>query len=331
MHQVELSHNYLKKALPNVHLARLNRTMLCSSSLLQSGNLTLSSLGRHIKGEAKVKNKIKAVDRLLGNSNLQGERKDFYKAIARKAIGSLTEIDVLVDWSPAGKYKKGLHVLKASLAYEGRSVTLYEEVHPAKVLGNFKVHQQFLLKLKEILPSHCHPLIITDAGFNTDWFELVLSHNWDFEGRVRGKKMFKFERAYNWKSISFLHKKANSTPKYMGCIQLTKSRKFECELYLYQDKKREPLTKKRTLNKNKRYSKRKREPWVLVTSVKHKNTNAKKVVKRYSRRMKIEHEFRVTKNVRLGLGLSGHGTKECKRLEILLLIAHIALFTLWLI
>ena len=47
--------------------------------------------------------------------------------------------------------------------------------------------------------------------------------------------------------------------------------------------------------------------------------------------MKIEHDFRDTKDPKWGIGLSSTGTRDQKRLTILLLVGSLGLLMLWLL
>jgi Transposase DDE domain len=59
--------------------------------------------------------------------------------------------------------------------------------------------------------------------------------------------------------------------------------------------------------------------------------SADTVVNLYRQRMRIEQEFRDTKNAALGAGLARSGSRGAKRLQALLLIGHLALLVLRLI
>lgn len=341
---LQLLHNDLKNSLP-IHSIRLNRLMTTTSCLLSHSALSLTALGRKTKGSANVKNKIKAVDRLLGNNKLYAEKNSIYKVLAKKTIGQMKNIDVLVDWSPAGNHKN--HMLRASIAFDGRSVTLYQEVYPEKLLGNYDVHKRFLNNLKQIIPEHCNVNVITDAGFRTEWFELVQVNGWEFTGRVLININYKLDGQDNWQLCSSLYEKATNIPTHIGHGVLAKDRKLECDIYLYSEKlNKQLLIKDLKLKKKKRkikpggcggrkYKKSYETPWLLVTSKKHHSNNAKKIVREYSRRMKIEHDFRSTKNFKTGLGLNFYGKLDTKqnpkRLAILLLLAALAMYVLWLI
>jgi hypothetical protein len=334
MYAVRMLQKYFKKSLSNIHIKRIDRLLLTAESLLSRARLTLTSLGRHTKGPTYVKHKIKAVDRVLGNRYILKERVDFYKSIAKKLIGGLTRIDIIVDWSPAGNHEN--HILRASLLLNDCSMTLYEEVHPQKLLGNYKVHEAFLEKLKLILPAHVRPVIITDAGFKANWFKLILSYGWDFEGRACDM-YYKLGNS-SWEELSKVRALATHTAKRIGQVLLAKKHKLACEMYVYRGTKKDnsgfSKAKKYRNNFAKetvRYKKQYKEPWVIVTSISIVNKNPKKIINRYKRRMKIEHGFRSLKNDNWGLGLNETKTRNPNRLSIMLLIASLAMLILWLI
>lgn len=332
MHVPQLLHTTLKKSLPNMHSQRLSSLLDVANSLLHHGKLALSSLGRHMPSKAKVKHKIKKVDRLLGNGQLRCERIGIYRSLAHQAIGAKKRITVLVDWSPCAQNDNQL--LKASLALAHRSVTLYEEVHPIKKLGKYAVHKAFLAALKKVLPSDVEVLIITDSGFRTEWFDLVFKQGWHFEGRIRTNMNYSKNKGKSWLSCRALYKQATDKVKYIGKVWLTKGRKYSCEMYLYKEKPSKKIKRnyKRKGGKTiEAYRKAYKDPWLLVTSLPHTKNKEKWVVEQYRLRMKIEHEFRDTKDSKWGIGFRYTQTLDPKRLEILLLIAAVALFMLWLI
>jgi len=67
-----------------------------------------------------------------------------------------------------------------------------------------------------------------------------------------------------------------------------------------------------------------REPWLLSYSPELAHLGAATLVKLYAQRMRIEQQFRDTKNLALGQGLSQSRSGGQQRLQALLLIAHIA-------
>ena len=84
-------------------------------------------------------------------------------------------------------------------------------------------------------------------------------------------------------------------------------------------------------SKSRKHAVGQREPWLLATSLDTNSTLAKKVVQIYRLRMQIEEGFRDVKSHRFGLSMTYHRTASVERLQVLLLIATLALMVLWLL
>lgn len=69
-----------------------------------------------------------------------------YRALARQCLADVTTPLIVVDWSDLTPNLRW-QLLRASVAVEGRSVTLYEEVHPLSRLAAPGVHRAFLTRL----------------------------------------------------------------------------------------------------------------------------------------------------------------------------------------
>ncbi len=59
MHLMKLLHNTFKKELPSVHKIRLQNLLEAAGTLLKTRALSLTSLGRHLPSNIKVRSKIK--------------------------------------------------------------------------------------------------------------------------------------------------------------------------------------------------------------------------------------------------------------------------------
>lgn len=335
MQAEKLLHNLFEESSVIAHTSRLNCLMKCVNSVLHDGKLSLTAIARHLSGDAKVKNKIKSVDTLMGNQKLMRERERIYEIVSKTLLMGLQEILILVDWSSCASHEN--HMLKASVMMYGRSMTLYEEVHKEEKLGNFNVHKKFLERLKKKIPLGKKVIIETDAGFRTDWFKLVKEMGWDFIGRIRSNMHFRYEKKDDWYPCFSLFSEATGRVKYLGRVLLTKERSLPASMYIYHEKKQQnvainkPKRKKKSGSMDASCSKGNKEPWLLVTSLSGSQGNAEQIIRRYRHRMRIEHEFRNTKNSQWGIGLSYCQTKTAERLEILLLIGYLAIFVLWLI
>src|SRR3990167_992811 len=120
MHMSKFLHKFVSNALPKVHKTRRNALVCTVASLLDQGKLTLTALGRNMRGNALVKHKIKRVDRLLGNNKLIADKFYIYKQLANNILKKLTEAVIIVDWS--GCCSQQRWILQASIAMNGRSI-----------------------------------------------------------------------------------------------------------------------------------------------------------------------------------------------------------------
>lgn len=326
---------FLHKMLSSVmHKKRLSTFILFVTTAIEDKKLSLTALGRGLQLPIQERSCIRRADRFLGNKNLHEERQNISKELMRQVIGNRKKPDIIVDWSPSPNTTH--HILRAAVVAKGRALTIYEEVHPEKKLGNKKVQNKFLQTLHKMLPKGCEPIIITDAGFHNDWFKEVVRLRWDFIGRIRGKKYFKKKEAAAWKLCKSLFKKATSTPQFLGKVELCRSNAMEMNFFLFKGKSKgrksvNKVGKKRKDSSTKDYRKAAKEPWLLATSLRNNYLLAKKVVKKFSNRMQIEEGFRDLKSSRYGFGFEDAYSRKRNRIEILLLIAMFASFIAWII
>lgn len=75
--------NFFQNALAPFHKYRQNALLDATTALISGASLTLTSIGRFLPGRAQVKNKIKRVDRLLGNKALQRDISMILKILFR--------------------------------------------------------------------------------------------------------------------------------------------------------------------------------------------------------------------------------------------------------
>jgi hypothetical protein len=157
---------YLRASSPPGDLVRGGRRVRQRSALDAHGyRATFHS-------KTSLRNGIKRADRLLGNGKLRGETRTFYAALCRVLLARIAEPLILIDWSDL-KADQSLHLLRASLAVGGRSLTLYEKVHGQKLLGNLGVQKRFLRTLARLLSARVAPSIIADSGFKVPFYREV--------------------------------------------------------------------------------------------------------------------------------------------------------------
>lgn len=334
MHTAKVLHKLLVKSVPFIHSVRLTAFVAIVEALAHCSHATVTSLGRGILGKAYDKHKIKRVDRLLSNHHLFNESLSIYTALTQLLVKNLPKPVIIIDWSPLCA-DQSWQLLRAALPLGGRSLTLYEEVHPQSKLGNRKVQHRFLDTLARMLPDTTDPIIVADSGFRTPFFRHVESLNWHWLGRVCGRDFINVTpQEDQWVSVRSLHCKASTIAKLMGEVLWVKSHPLSALLVLVRKTKkhRRSVTlagKRCRSSQSNTHSKRQKEPWVLVCSRSLKNYSAKKLVKLYRTRMQIEEGFRDCKSVHYGLGMSQNGKMSKQRRSILCLVAACAMFILW--
>jgi hypothetical protein len=325
----------MNNALKWMHTLRRDVLNACILAAIEGQRLSVTGLGRAIDSQAKEKHCIKRADRLLSNRNLYSEHRDIYQTITHLIVGAMRRPVILIDWSDMDECKHHF-LLRAVIALQGRSLTLYEEVHTVATKEKPKTHKAFLKRFKEILPPGCCPILVTDAGFRTPWFKAVEKLGWDWVGRIRNRHMIKHPENSDWIDCKTFYQYATTTAKYLGSIQLTRRDPIDCELVIYKDKcknrvKKNNFGERDRSSHSKKNADREREPWLLATSLKVTSKLAMQVVNIYKTRMQIEEGFRDNKSVRFGLGFELNKTQNTRRLQMLLLIASLATFVLWIL
>jgi hypothetical protein len=291
--------------------------------------LSLSAIALGLRSAAAYRHRVKSVDRLLGNGALQAARAELYAAVAARWLSGVRQLLLVVDWSDVTPDQRW-HCLRASVAVEGRSLTLYEEVPPQCRLGNPRVHRQFLARVAALLPPGCEPIVMTDAGFHAPWFKAVSAQGWGFIGRIRGRDMVRSGSA-PWIRGTALYRQAMQQVRDLGPHRYVRSNPIEVRLVLVKlpARGRHRLNiygRRRVGRSSLKCARAAREPWLLAASRRLDHLTAHTIVRLYAQRMRIEQSFRDTKNLRFGQGLHIARSRTRERLQMLLLIGHLAAF-----
>jgi hypothetical protein len=315
---------------PTMHKIRRLSLFAAIESTLNGGVLSVTGLGRNLDNRALEKHRIKRVDRLCSNAHLQQEISSVYRRMCAGLIHTTKRPIIHVDWSDMDDRKQHF-IIRASLATQGRSLTLYEEIHSLDMKEKPKTHILFMQQLKAMLPEDCQPIIVTDAGFRIPWFKLVESLGWDFVGRVRNKTHCKKVQDDEWAPVKSLYQLGTLRPKDLGIYQQGEKIAFESRMIIVwrKSKGRKDKTatgeRARRSKKSRACAEREKEPWLLATSLKKTHYLSKKVVKIYATRMQIEESFR---DLKTGLKMNNSGSRRSQRIQVLLLIALVSQYLL---
>lgn len=272
MHVTQILDKHLRSHCQGTHAKRMEAVLSMVNALLRGRSLTVTGLGRSLRTEIAPKHQIKKADRLIGNGYLHAERQTFYRALIAATVGNKKRPVILVDWSDVSD-DRAHQKLRASMAVEGRALTLYEEVHPQSRAATRTVQTRFLKTLHRLLPENCQPIIVTDAGFKNPWFKVVRKLGWDFIGRVGGHIMIRnADTESEWIRVERVFAAATQDARYYGEVELARANPLHCHAYTLKRKlkgriKKTRFGKKSEMKHSLKNAHRERTPWLLVTSL----------------------------------------------------------------
>jgi len=316
-----------------MHAARERRLLQAVEALVQGRRLTLTDLARSWPGATWVHAPLKALDRLLSNQHLQHAVSALHQAMAAWLIRQPQPV-LLVDWADLKEDGRWC-VLRAAVPMGGRALTLYERIYPRARMGQPQAQQEFVRALWQFLPRTVKPILVTDAGFRSDWYRAVRAVDWHFIGRLRNNTSVCSAKRPHWQPCRDLHALATAKPRDLGLHRLVKGNPMHGRLVLARRDRRgrEQYTRHGTPQQGaqaRKSRKAAREPWLLVTSLERTAYTTPQIVGAYAKRMQIEEAFRDLKSHQYGMGLEDSLTRSAPRLSILLLLHALATFAAWL-
>jgi len=334
MHASRIIQGFLRDQCGGMHAKRRD----CLSRVVEAalhGGLGLLRMSKRLAARTSLRHRIKSCDRLLSNPHLLAELPTIYRGLAAQVIGATRHVQIVVDWSdlrPDGSQ----HLLRAAAVVKGRAFTVYEEVHPQKLLGSPRVHANFMRKLRQILPTGCAPVILTDAGFRATWFHMLDQQGWAWVGRIRNRDMVRRCGDGTWAGCKTWYARACARAQALGRFHFARSNPVSCQLVLVKHKAKgrhhkTKLGKPCRSRSNQKNRLTQSEPWLLAVSPRLASLSAAQVVQLYAGRMQIEQTFRDLKNHKWGMGLDSCETRALKRMSILILIGALLGYALWLI
>lgn len=312
----------LEKGMIKMHKQRREALFRAVEGLLRGGKAWLSALGRSRPGKTSDKHGIKAIDRLLGNRGLWAELGYVYSALVTAVVKHCWNPVVLIDET---EIRPKVYAVTASLAFDGRGIPIYSIVRSKKFATTRRCQRMFLKGLGAVLPEGVVPILVTDAGFESPWFDEVEKRGWDYVGRVRHQT--KFSDGKQWFSCQQLHQRATNRARNVGHLAFPRQRPKTRRLVLSKARRSKGRKRLNTEGRSartatdRRCEKSAREPWLLATSL---TTQPYGVVNIYAYRMQIEENYRDAKNHRWGWALNQTRSRVFKRLDVILLIVAIA-------
>lgn len=333
MHASDILRRCLPSVLLPMHGARRRVLLHAVEALVQGRRLTLTDLARSWPGAVWMHAPLKALDRLLSNRHLGGAVMSVHQAMVPWLLRQAQPV-ILVDWSDLKRDGRWC-LLRAAVPVGGRALTLYERIYPIRQMNLPQAQSDFLGHLQRLIPATLSPILVTDAGFRSDWYRAVSAHGWHYIGRLRNNTAVRADRALTWQPCATLHALAHASARELGGYEIVKGQPWSCRLVLARRPRRDrdQLTRRGTPQQGsiaRKARKQAREPWLLATSLPMTQLVASRVTAAYAQRMQIEEAFRDLKSHHYGSGFEDSLTRRAERLTILLMLHTLATFAAWL-
>lgn len=293
-------HEKRKKSLANATLGIIN-----------SASLIVHRIGLGL-AEAKDlfgKHAIKQVDRLLSNEKLVVW--DCAAYYVPYIIGGRKEIVVAMDWTDFDGDKQSTIAISLVTSH-GRATPLIWKTVSKKKLKNKRndYEDEVLHRLKEVLPEGAHVTVLADRGFgDTKLYNFLKTDlGFDFVIRFRGNisvrdKQGEKRNAQDWVA-------AGGRAKTLRYAKVT-AQEYEVPIVV--------CVKAKNM----------KQTWCIAAS--NEKAVARELINWYAKRWGIEPQFRDTKDIHFGMGLSETSISNPERRDRLLFISALAVVILTLL
>ena len=287
----------------DLHAKRIESLAGATLGVMQSASLMVAMIGQALaqaRGSV-TKHAIKQVDRMLSNNGI--DVWDSFACWVPHQIGERREVQVAMDWTDFDHDDQSTLVLSLVTGH-GRALPLiWITVWKDELKDHRNAFEDACLRrLAEVAPSGCRITILADRGFGDQkLFAFLDEIGFGYVIRFRGNI-----------HVADVHGTAKPAAEWVG--KGGRARK---------------LTDARVTAKGQQvgavvcvHAKDMKEPWCLATS--ERDATAATLINSYSKRWTIEPQFRDTKDLRFGMGLSSTRVGEPTRRDRLLLVSAFA-------
>lgn len=287
----------------DLHAKRIDSLAGAALGVMQSASLAVAMIGQAL-AQAKglvTKHAIKQIDRMLSNNGI-----DVWDSFARwvpHQIGTRQEILVAMDWTDFDHDDQATLALHLVTGHGRAAPLLWLSVWKDELKDRRNDFEDACLRrLAELIPAGCRVTILADRGFGDQkLFAFLAKLGFGYVIRFRG-------------NIHVTDADGTTRPATEWVGKGGRARK---------------LTDARVTAKGQQvgavvcvHAKDMKEPWCLATS--ERDATAATLINHYAKRWTIEPQFRDTKDLRFGMGLSSTRVGEPMRRDRLLLVSAFA-------
>jgi len=287
----------------DLHAKRIESLADATLGVMHSASLAVAMIGQAL-AQARglvTKHAIKQVDRMLSNNGI-----DVWDSFARwvpHQIGERKDILVAMDWTDYdhdGQATIALHLVNG----HGRAAPLlWLSVYKDELKDQRNdFEDKCLNRLAVLVPAGCRVTILADRGFGDQkLFAFLAALGFGYVIRFRGN-IHVTDTEGTTKPAAEWVGKGGRARKLMDARVTAKGQLVGAVVCVH--------------------AKGMKEPWCLATS--ERNEMAAVLINHYSKRWTIEPQFRDTKDLRFGMGLSSTRIGDPTRRDRLLLVSAFA-------
>ena len=287
----------------DLHAKRIDSLAGATLGVMQSASLAVAMIGQafaQARGSV-TKHAIKQVDRMLSNNGI-----DVWNSFARwvpHQISARQDILVAMDWTDFDHDDQATLALHLVTGHGRAAPLLWLSVWKDELKDHRNDFEDACLRrLAELVPAGCRVTILADRGFGDQkLFAFLAQIGVGYVIRFRG-------------NIHVADAEGTTRPAAEWVGKGGRARK---------------LTDARVTANGQQvgavvcvHAKDMKEPWCLATS--ERDATAATLINHYSKRWTIEPQFRDTKDLRFGMGLSSTRIGEPMRRDRLLLVSAFA-------
>lgn len=287
----------------DLHAKRVDSLAGATLGVMTAPSLAVAMIG-HALAQARgliTKHAVKQVDRLLSNNGI-----DVWDSFARwvpHQIAGRQDILVAMDWTDFDHDDQATLVLGLVGSHGRAAPLLWLTVWKEELKNQRNDYEDACLRrLSELVPPGCRVTILADRGFGDQkLFAFLGELGFDYVIRFRGNIHVSDTNGQTRPAADWVGKNGRAR-KLRDARVTAKGQQVGAVVCVH--------------------AKGMKEPWCLATS--QKDATAAALINHYARRWTIEPQFRDTKDLQFGMGLSSTRVGEPTRRDRLLLISAFA-------
>jgi Transposase DDE domain len=295
---------------PDLHAKRVDALACATLGVMAGASLAVAMIGQAL-AQARglvTKHAVKQVDRLMSNQSI-----DVWDSFARwvpQQIGARQDILVAMDWTDFDRDGQSTLVLSLVTGHGRAAPLIWLTVWKEEIATRRNDYEDACLRrLAELVPPGCHVTILADRGFGDQkLFAFLGELGFGYVIRFRG-------------NIHVTDADGQTRPATEWVGKGGRARKLRDARVTAQGRQVGAVVCV--------HAKAMKEPWCLAAS--DPEATAAVLVNHYARRWTIEPQFRDTKDLRFGMGLSSTRIGEPTRRDRLLLVSAFAMALLTLL